>query len=201
MSRPAGDSQYPPRWDFRGRWFVHIFAVALVVSSLHAPLEAAEVPKATAIERLRIVLPEQRYRSVAQGWVETIAGGTFGVTRAAFEDVFLAPPEIKKRVLDEIENSSALVNLFKSLDRGSRQQLVEVLLPFGKSTGGLQDVLTQELRSLSLSRDDLQYVSNISILLRGHASLRENVQGELLRAVGRAKDQQVRQAVASVASP
>ena len=146
---------------------------------------AQEVPRTTAVERLRIAIPEERYRRAAQAWVSTVGGGDFGVAEKAIDDVLLAPPEIHRMVLDQIQNSGALLSLFKSLNRQNRQELIKDLLPYGKSTLELQNALGQELRSLDLSRDDLQYVTNISILLRAHSSLSDAVQVELIAAVSR----------------
>jgi hypothetical protein len=158
----------------------------------------SEAPKPTSVEELKILLSEKRQIQIMAGWDSAMNSGDLSIVTAALADLGFAPPPLKSRIATKMKDSPVLPTLFESLGLQQRDELVKAVSPYPEIAAALQGAIAKQLKSLKLSPDNFQYVSDAMGILTNDTPLSEELKNELMRGVAGADDPQVVQSIAAV---
>lgn len=185
---------------FLTRSHTQFWAVALLLvflASRCVRLYSNVKPEATSIEYLKIGIPEARKAQIFAGWNAVLNSGDLSMVIGALDVLEFAPPELKSAIIEESQNSTALRDLFQNVSQERRDQLLKALFRYPELAVSLQPLFASELASSKLDRSQLQYLTDIILLVNAQPALDAKLKNQLLIAEHDASDPQVRQTLAS----
>ncbi|RSL18601.1 hypothetical protein EDE15_4191 [Edaphobacter aggregans] len=177
---------------------VAAYSILGLISGCHL-LVASSVPRPTSLEALRIGLSEDKQVQLVNGWDSAYASGDLELVTSAIDMLESAPPTLRRRIIAQAHNSTALPTLFKSLrQQQQKDRLVSALFHYPDLVSPLSNVLSTELLSLSMTREQLQYITDIVVLLKLQPSLPDDLYRQLVTKQDSIQDPQVRETIGSL---